>query len=100
MIDLHNHCLYGVDDGSQSLEESLLLLKQAEEDGVTEIVLTPHYMKTGEYRVEAPELLDRFAILKQSLDQNHIYVHLHMGNELYIHPSLDTLLMEKRVFSM
>jgi len=100
MIDLHNHCLYGVDDGSGSLEESLHLLKQAEEDGVTEIVLTPHFMKTGEYRVEAPELMERFEILRNALDENHIYVHLHMGNELYIHPSLDVLLQEKRVLSL
>ena len=30
MIDSHSHLVPGVDDGSQSIEESLALLKQAE----------------------------------------------------------------------
>lgn len=100
MIDLHNHCLYGVDDGSQTLEQSVNLLKQAYEDGINEIILTPHFIKNGEYKVEAPELLQRYNILQDALDRNQICITLHMGNELYIHPSLDTLLMEKRIFSL
>ena len=36
MIDIHGHLIPGVDDGSQSLEESLSLLKQAERDGIKE----------------------------------------------------------------
>ena len=42
MRDLHCHILPDVDDGSQSLEESLGMLKAAREAGVTEIVCTPH----------------------------------------------------------
>ena len=40
MIDIHSHLIPGVDDGSQSLEESLSLLKQAEQDGITELITT------------------------------------------------------------
>ncbi len=38
MIDIHSHLIPEVDDGSQSLEESLSLLKQAEQDGITELI--------------------------------------------------------------
>ena len=44
MIDIHSHLIPGVDDGSQSLEESLSLLKQAEQDGITELITTPHFI--------------------------------------------------------
>ena len=42
MIDIYCHILPGVDDGAQSLEESLLMARRAEEDGIDTIVATPH----------------------------------------------------------
>lgn len=42
MIDIHCHILPGVDDGAQSLEESLLMARRAVEDGIKTIVATPH----------------------------------------------------------
>ena len=89
MIDIHSHLIPGVDDGSQSLEESLSLLKQAEQDGITELITTPHFMKNGEFRTKAPELVQRFSELKQAYTGS---IKLHLGNELYIHPDLPELL--------
>ena len=42
MIDLHIHILPGVDDGSQSMEESLYMAQMAATSGVHTIVATPH----------------------------------------------------------
>ena len=42
MRDIHSHILPGVDDGAQSLEESLEMLDAARAAGVTAIVCTPH----------------------------------------------------------
>ncbi|MBS4761717.1 hypothetical protein KG089_03205 [Carnobacteriaceae bacterium zg-ZUI252] len=43
MIDIHAHLLPDVDDGAQTIEESIALAKQAVLDGITQMVLTPHY---------------------------------------------------------
>lgn len=43
MIDLHTHILPNIDDGSQSSEESCSLLAGLEEQGVEDVVFTPHY---------------------------------------------------------
>ncbi len=42
MIDIHSHILPGVDDGSQSLELSIEMIKKEILDGVEAIILTPH----------------------------------------------------------
>lgn len=42
MRDMHCHILPGVDDGAQSLDESLAMLETARAAGVTSIVCTPH----------------------------------------------------------
>lgn len=43
MIDIHTHILPGIDDGSQSVEETLQILDIMQKSGVEKIVATPHY---------------------------------------------------------
>ncbi|WP_302952127.1 tyrosine-protein phosphatase [Holdemania filiformis] len=97
MIDIHSHLIPEVDDGSQSLEESLSLLKQAEQDGITELITTPHFMKNGEFRIKASELVQRLSELKQAYTGS---IKLHLGNELYIHPDLPELLEKGEVLTL
>ena len=42
MIDIHNHVLHGLDDGAQTLEESIEMCRISWKDGVRMIVATPH----------------------------------------------------------
>lgn len=44
MIDLHCHLLPGVDDGSRSVAQSVLVLGQFRLQGVTDVALTPHLL--------------------------------------------------------
>ena len=41
--DIHSHIIYGVDDGSRSVEDSTLMLKQAYDEGVRVMYATPHF---------------------------------------------------------
>jgi len=50
MVDIHSHILWGLDDGAETLEESLAMLKMAGESGTTDIVATPH--ANSKYRYE------------------------------------------------
>ena len=49
MKDLHSHLLFGIDDGSQSIEESIQILKQMEKSGITDLMITPHYVENSKY---------------------------------------------------
>lgn len=51
MIDFHSHILPGIDDGSESLKESIALLQKEAEQGISHVVATPHFYA----RYETPE---------------------------------------------
>ncbi|WP_099205263.1 CpsB/CapC family capsule biosynthesis tyrosine phosphatase [Scatolibacter rhodanostii] len=42
-LDLHTHCLPGIDDGAKNPEVSLQLLSRLLEQGITKVVFTPHF---------------------------------------------------------
>jgi protein-tyrosine phosphatase len=42
LVDIHSHILPGLDDGAQTLEDSVAMLRLAAESGTTDIVATPH----------------------------------------------------------
>ncbi|MBM3815064.1 MAG: exopolysaccharide biosynthesis protein [Acidimicrobiia bacterium] len=64
MIDIHSHILYGLDDGSKDLEQSVAMVRMAGENGTTDIVATPH--SNLEYRFQ-PELVEaRIAELQKA----------------------------------
>ena len=43
MIDFHTHILPGIDDGSQSMEESIHMLHLEQQQGVDIVIATPHF---------------------------------------------------------
>ena len=43
MIDFHSHILPEMDDGSKDVKMSLAMLQMEREQGVTEVVFTPHF---------------------------------------------------------
>ncbi len=43
MIDFHSHILPAMDDGSKNEQESLVMLTELKNQGVTKVVATPHF---------------------------------------------------------
>ncbi|WP_320045950.1 CpsB/CapC family capsule biosynthesis tyrosine phosphatase [uncultured Ilyobacter sp.] len=83
MIDLHCHIIPGIDDGSQSLEESLEMARTAYKLGYREIICTSHY---GFGKYENENYKEKFHELSEALIKEKIPVKIHMGNELYLDP--------------
>ena len=99
MIDIHCHILPNVDDGSESLEESIEMAKIAESEGITRIVNTSHchfdfkYKKGNELKLE----LEKF---NQVLKEENINIEVLLGNELYYTSDLIERFNELDFFSM
>lgn len=83
MIDIHSHILANVDDGSTSVENSLEILRKAEEAGFSDVILTPHYIE-GYYENTRSLIREKIRELKQNLYNEDIVVSLHQGNEIFL----------------
>lgn len=83
MIDFHSHILPNIDDGSSGLEESLRMLQKEAKDGVTDVVVTPHYYAD---RYSLDRFMERrnksFEALKNHLTEE--YPSIHIGAEVFI----------------
>ncbi len=99
-IDIHSHILYGIDDGSKTLEESIEIIKQFEEMGFKEIIATPHYIENSKYQTNNKEKQELLKTLKKSLKENNINVKLYLGNEVFVNDNMEEQLKNEEIASL
>lgn len=80
MIDLHCHILPQLDDGALSLDDSIAMARQAEQDGIEAVCATPHIRH--DHDVHIPEIATRVAKLQIALEGRGIAVRIFPGGEL------------------
>ena len=97
MIDIHNHILYGVDDGSKDLDMSLAMLKEEMEQGVSTIYLTPHQNKQT---LTGPLLKERYQSFLEELKEKGIDMDIRLGAEIYYYPGLKQDLLSGKALTM
>lgn len=93
MIDMHSHILPGIDDGSQSIEESIKMIKEAKETGFTAIVSTSHYIEES-YNFSRYEREELIKNINEGLQAENIDIKIYNGAEAYVSTNL-TELIEK-----
>lgn len=82
MIDIHSHILPEVDDGSQNIEMTLKMLREASKDGTKKIVATPHYCREYGY-LEYSTVKTKVNELKSKVKEENIDIELFHGQEIY-----------------
>jgi protein-tyrosine phosphatase len=87
MIDLHCHILAGIDDGAQSMEESLEMARAAVQEGIDTIIATPHH-KNGRYENMKQVIIEKTAELNEVLKVENIPLTILPGQETAIHGEL------------
>lgn len=95
MIDIHTHILPDIDDGAQTIEESIEMLKRAAEEGVKTIAATPHVLDVPS-ESDWQRVNDTFNCVKQTLIWEKIDIDIILGAELFISPDLPRMIKENR----
>lgn len=82
MLDVHCHILPGVDDGAESLHESLAMARLCVQDGITHITATPHC--NSQWRLLRADILPRVALLNAELANAAIPLTVLPGSEIQV----------------
>lgn len=81
--DIHCHVLPMVDDGAETMEMALDMLRIAAEEGIRKIILTPH--QKADRKCVTPEgIVRRMGYLQEEAFKREIPIKLYPGNEIFI----------------
>ncbi|MDI9369045.1 MAG: capsular biosynthesis protein [Thermotogaceae bacterium] len=92
-IDSHCHLLPAVDDGVESIQESITLLEEMKVKGVERLYLTPHFLSPRS-PTSTSEIMKRWNEFESELNGHSVEVLL--GSEIFLRPEV----LERNLISM
>jgi protein-tyrosine phosphatase len=99
MVDIHCHILPQVDDGSGSMEETMKMLETASREGISAMIVTPHY-KTGHRNADAGTITGLMARVQEEADSRGYGIKLYPGNEIFYSDGIEELLEKGLVLGL
>ena len=94
MIDFHNHIIPNLDDGSKSVEMSLNMLKEAQSQGITDIINTVHFQhpKMDNKDTSYDFVINEIKKLQDIININNINIKIHPASEVFFKFNLTEIL--------
>ena len=97
-VDVHSHFIPGIDDGAQTIEESLDLLRQMQEFGYKKIITTPHVME--DYYKNTPEIiLDGLEKVKKAIEENGLNIEIEASAEYNLDSGFEEIIKENKLLT-
>ena len=82
-VDIHSHTLPAIDDGSQSLQESIDMLKEFIDVGYKKIICTPHIMVDA-YKNSPTKVRETLAFLREEALKEGLNIQIEAAAEYYL----------------
>ncbi|MCC6493813.1 MAG: hypothetical protein IT424_12425 [Pirellulales bacterium] len=98
-VDVHCHCLPGLDDGPKTLDESLALCEALVADGVTTVFATPHQLGRYDGFTTAARVRHELTQLQQALHSADIPLEICPGADVRIDERLPRLVASGEVLT-
>ena len=96
--DFHSHILPGIDDGAQTVDESIEMLKEFVNQGYNKLITTPH-IHTLRYKNTIESINKSFNILKEEMINQNINIDLQFAAEYYVDNEFVKLIKEDQILS-
>ena len=81
--DIHSHILPGLDDGAQTMEEAMELLRLDWEEGIRTVFATPHYGIENGYQPTSNDIWFGINRLTEAAEKAVPGMEIHFGTEWY-----------------
>ena len=98
-VDLHSHLIPGIDDGSQSMEESLSLLRGMRSLGYEKVITTPHIMSDA-YKNTPKNIKEGLAKLREATLNEGIEIEIDAAAEYYLDDGFVDLLEQGEMMAV
>lgn len=99
-VDVHCHCLPGLDDGPETYEHARLLCDALAADGITAVIATPHQMGLYERRNGADVIREASASLNQRLQSDGVALRIVPGADVRVDDQLLKLLDDDHILTL
>lgn len=96
--DMHSHLIPGIDDGAQTIEESIELIRELNELGYKKLIITPHVQ--GEFFINTPEIiLNGLEKVRVAIKREGIQIKIETAAEYLIDDRFEEKLKSKNLLS-
>ena len=93
-VDMHSHLIPGIDDGSQSMDETIAMLAKLESLGIKKVITTPHIM--SDFYKNTPEIiLGGLAEVRKTAKDLNLNIEIEAAAEYYFDETLMDRLKKK-----
>ena len=99
-VDIHCHCVPGVDDGPGTMAEAVALCQALVDDGITTVIATPHQLGTYAGRNPAGQIREAVDALRRALWGANVPLDVRAGADVRVDPKLLPLLKDDQVLTL
>jgi protein-tyrosine phosphatase len=99
-IDIHCHCLPGLDDGPATMAEAIALCRCLADEGISTVAATPHQLGRFDGRNNAAHVRQTVRNLNEKLNINNIPVHIVPGAEVRVDERICQLLESDLILTL
>lgn len=98
-VDMHSHLLCGIDDGAQTIDDSMMLIQHLRELGYQKFITTPHIYRDI-YPNTPQTILPKLDLVRKELAERNIDVEIHAAAEYFCDEAFEQYIEEKSLLTL